>query len=91
LAPLLFWENTMTHDPKMLGAATINSHLEAVRVALMVYGLDWDRDGFADHWQDQLARVATDRRRIAAGWMMDQNEGRLVPPRKRKRRAKKTA
>ncbi len=45
------------HQIKMLGAAAINSHLEAIRVALIVYDMDWIKDGFEKHWQQQLTRV----------------------------------
>jgi hypothetical protein len=51
------------HMTKLMGAAAINSHLEAVRVALSIYGMDWVRDGFEEHWAAQLDRMARERRK----------------------------
>lgn len=52
-------------DVKLMGAAIINSHLEAVRVALVIYSMDWEDDGFAEHFDQQLRRVYAARKTSA--------------------------
>jgi hypothetical protein len=49
------------HMTKLMGAAAINSHLEAIRCELMIYDMDWVKDGFEEGWNEQLERVAEDR------------------------------